>query len=248
MSEPTRNRNNSTKKTEQKSNRGQKRVCIPVEQDEYQAVIEDNNAFRAMLDEYIIEYPAIFPPDITQGYKLNGWMPESTKIPDVCMRRICLHALDDEGKKQIYNIAPSFIMPYMVGYTEDVEKALFLHEKFGVPFWGLTYVFDHDDSYWERMIIALGRCHLVGTTVKDPAKLPNDILADETCAERSRSNGERVCPQSGHNLRHRPPGSPLLPAWRTRSDGWYFGCHFGSAQCKAQCRVQHKSGGAVNRH
>ncbi len=46
-------------------------------------------------------------------------------------------------------------MPYMVGYTEDVEKSLFLHEKFSVPYWGLTYAFGHDDSYWERIVISL---------------------------------------------------------------------------------------------
>ena len=77
----------------------------------------------------------------------------------------------------------------MVGYTEDVEKPLFLHEKFGVPYWGLTYVFGHDDSYWERMVISLGRCHLAGTTVKDPDKLPEDILADE---KHTKLNGEKV--------------------------------------------------------
>ncbi len=65
-----------------------------MKQDDYQAVIEDNNAFRVMLDENIVEYPAIFPPTITQGYKLNGWVTESKKMPDVRMRRICLHALD----------------------------------------------------------------------------------------------------------------------------------------------------------
>jgi hypothetical protein len=160
-----------------------------VEQDDYQAVVEDKGAFRAMLDKYIIEYPAIFPPDIAQGYKLNGWVTESTKIPDIRMRRICLHVQDGEEKKQVYNIAPSFVMPYMVGYTEDVEKALFLHEKFGVPFWGLTYVFAHDDSYWERMVISLGRCHLVGTTVKNPDKLPEDVLADE---KHTKFNGEKT--------------------------------------------------------
>ncbi len=80
-------------------------------------------------------------------------------------------------------------MPYMVGYTEDVEKPLFLHEKFGVPYWGLTYAFGHDDSYWERIVISLGRCHLAGTTVKNPDKLPEDILADE---KHSKLNGEKV--------------------------------------------------------
>jgi hypothetical protein len=189
MSEPEQKRNNSKEKTRIKPNRGTKRIYIPVEQEDYQAVIEDLDAFRTMLDENIAQYPVIFPLDISQGYKLNGWVSESKKIPDVRMRRICLRARDDEGKKQVYNIAPSFVMPYMVGYTEDVEKGLFLHEKFGVPFWGLTYVFGHYDSYWERMVIGLGRYHLVGTTVQSPDKLPEDLLADE---KHTKLNGEKV--------------------------------------------------------
>ena len=38
----------------------------------------------------------------------------------------------------------------MTGYTEAVEKALFLR-RFGVPFWGLAYVFGHTAPYWERL-------------------------------------------------------------------------------------------------
>jgi hypothetical protein len=189
MAKSKRKRNNSHKKSEVKANRGAKRICIPVKQENYQAVFEDNIAFRTMLDEQIAQYPLIFPPDIGQGYKLNGWVAESKKIPDVRMRRICLKARDAEGKEQVYNVAPSFVMPYMVGYTEDVEKGLFLHEKFGVPYWGLTYVFGHNDSYWERMSISLGRYHLVGTTVQEPDKLPVDILVDE---KHGKFNGEKI--------------------------------------------------------
>jgi hypothetical protein len=124
-SETKQKRNNSKEKTKINPQRGTKRICIPIKEEEYQVIIEDANLFRTILDQNIIKYPAIFPPAIKQGYKLNGWVSESQKIPDVRMRRICLTELDDEGKKQVYNIAPSFVMPYMVGYTEDVEKGLF---------------------------------------------------------------------------------------------------------------------------
>ncbi len=69
-------------------------------------------------------------------------------------------------------------MVYRVGETDEVEKALFLR-RFGVPFWGLTYVFGHNDMYWQRMVIGLGRNEIVGTTVKDPDRLPEHVLADE---------------------------------------------------------------------
>ena len=56
---------------------------------------------------------------------------------------------------------------------------MFLRGKFGVPYWGLTRVFGHDDLYWERLELSLGRNSIVGTTVKQAAHLPQDVLADE---------------------------------------------------------------------
>lgn len=56
---------------------------------------------------------------------------------------------------------------------------MFLHEKFGVAFWGLTYVFGRNDMYWYRLIQHLGGNSIVGTTLKAPAKLPEHLLADK---------------------------------------------------------------------
>jgi hypothetical protein len=79
-------------------------------------------------------------------------------------------------------------MPYCVGYTDDVEKALFLR-RFYVPFWALTYLFGRDDDYWYRMEQQFGRYNLVQTVVKDPEKLPQHLLADEKITW---LNGEEV--------------------------------------------------------
>jgi hypothetical protein len=64
----------------------------------------------------------------------------------------------------------------MTGYTDDIEKALFLR-KWAVPHWALAHVFGRDEQYWCRIEHSLGRNSVVGTTVKDPAKLPIDVLA-----------------------------------------------------------------------
>jgi hypothetical protein len=69
-----------------------------------------------------------------------------------------------------------------------VEKALFLR-RFGVPYWGLTYVFGHNDMYWQRLVNHLGRYDLVGTTVKTSEALPVDLLADE---KHIKLNGEKA--------------------------------------------------------
>ncbi len=114
---------------------------------------------------------------IQEGYTLHDERG-SDKLKGIRLRRICLKARDVEGKKQVFTIAPSGVMPYLVGYTDEVEKALFLR-RFDVPFWALTYVFGHNDDYWYRLENYVGRYNIVQTVVKDPEKLPNHLLADE---------------------------------------------------------------------
>jgi hypothetical protein len=151
--------------------------------------VGDKVAFRQVLDEFIAQYPEIFPSAISQGYKLHGLMPVSKKMAEICLRRIQLKTKAEKGQAQIFTVAPCFVLPYMTGYSDDVEKALFLHEKFGVAFWGLTYVFGRNDMYWYRLTQTLGRNSIVGTTLKDPDKLPDHLLADEKHTD---LNGEKA--------------------------------------------------------
>jgi hypothetical protein len=123
------------------------------------------------VDEAYAQHPELFPAAMGEGYKFHDTQV-SAKL-GVRLRRIMLKATGEA-----YNICPSFVMPYMVGYTADVEHALFL-QGFGVPFWGLTHVFGRDDMYWYRLTTAVGRNSIVGTTVKYPESLPEDLLADE---------------------------------------------------------------------
>jgi len=104
------------------------------------------------------------------------------------LRRIRLKAHDSAGKQQVFTIAPSGVMPYWTGYTDEVEKAMFLR-RFDVPFWALTYVFGRDDDYWYRQENHFGRYDIVQTVVKDPQKLPKHLLADEKVTW---LNGEEV--------------------------------------------------------
>ncbi len=94
------------------------------------------------------------------------------------MRRIRLKQDDEQGQGQVFTIVSSEVLPYMVGYTDEVEKALFLR-RFGVPFWGLSYVFGRTDDYWYRISASFGQYEIVSTTLKAPAKLPEHLLADE---------------------------------------------------------------------
>jgi hypothetical protein len=98
----------------------------------------------------------------------------SGKLEGVRLRRICLKTRNAEGKKQVFTIAPSAVLPYFVGMTDEIEKALFLR-RFEVPFWALTYVFGRDDQYWYRLENHFGRYNLVQTVVKARKNSPGTI-------------------------------------------------------------------------
>jgi len=164
-----------------------KRITLPIEMQTYNAIVDDCRAYRKWVDEMIVKHPELFPKAITAGYSLHDGRA-SVKLEGVRLRRICLKTRDSEGKKQAFTLVPSGVMPYLVGYTDEVEKALFLR-RFDVPFWALTYVFGQDDGYWYRMENQFGRYELVQTVVKDPEKLPQHLLADEKITW---LNGEEV--------------------------------------------------------
>src|SRR5690606_5497443 len=132
----------------------------------------DGSAFRAWVDTHRQHYPELFPAEMSEGYQLHD-MRSSRKLPEMQVRRIRL-----KQSGVVYRVLPSFVLPYMTGYTAMVEKALFLR-RFGVPFWGLTYVFGRSDMYWYRLVEHLGRFDVVGTTLKAPEQLPEHLLTDE---------------------------------------------------------------------
>ena len=176
MPKPTRSRVCKTDKESAALFAPTQRLCIPIDPTEYDRILTEPVAFRAYLDGQIAAHPELFPAAIQHGYYLHDILPPSQKLPGLRLRRIKLTAPEAEGA--VYSVAPSFVLPSMTGYTETVEKALFLR-RFGVPFWGLTYVLGHTDAYWERLELRLGHNSLVGTTVKQADHLPSDLLADE---------------------------------------------------------------------
>lgn len=158
------------------------RIVLPIAPAAYAQQIQDRHQFRQWVDAMYRQYPELFPDSFAEGYHLHDQRP-SRKLPAVVIRRIRLPRTGE-----VYRIVPSFVLPYMTGCTADVEKALFLR-RFGVPFWGLTYVFGRSDMYWYRIVEHLGRFDLVGTTVKAADKLPEHLLADEKF---TRLNGQEA--------------------------------------------------------
>lgn len=161
------------------SPRDNRTIILPIEQEKYEPIVRSPQHFRAWIDSNYRRHPELFPATFEQGYKLHD-KNTSDKI-GIQTRRIKLK------NGQVWTLHPSFVMPYMTGYTDEIAKPLFLR-KYGVPYEALVYVFGRDENYWYRMETQFGRKSIVATTVKT-VEIPQDLLADE---HHSTINGKKT--------------------------------------------------------
>jgi hypothetical protein len=131
----------------------------------------DVRKYRTYLAEVAQHHPELFPQALAQGY----WFHDRYAVQKqrCVVRRIKLKATG-----AVFTLRPSFLLPYGIGRTEEVEKALFLRQ-WGVPFAALAYVFGRNAMFWYRTWLSFGRPNLVGTTVKHVTTMPQDLVADE---------------------------------------------------------------------
>ena len=121
------------------STAGTKTICVPgPSESNYQKLIQHGHTFRHCLDAAIDKHPELFPAAITHGYWLHGSV--QSKKRNLTTRRIKLVAT-----QAVYQVRLDFVLPYMTGLTDDVEKALYLR-RFGVPVEALAYVFGRDSK------------------------------------------------------------------------------------------------------
>jgi hypothetical protein len=144
---------------------GDKTICLPIADSmDYDKLVKDRKAFRQYLDQQITQHPELFPAEIEHGYCFHGFRI-SAKL-GLVSRRIRLVV-----NGQAYQLRPDFVMPYMIGKTEAVEKGLYLRQ-FGVPYEAIAYVMGKDPMYWYRASMAFGRPSIVGSTLKDGEAIP----------------------------------------------------------------------------
>ena len=98
--------------------RGHATICLPIEKDEYDAIVENPKGFRQWLDRCYAEMPELFPQGFSGGYAMKDGRT-SVKLGE-SLRRIVLR----QGRS--YSIRPSFLMPYMTARTEEVEGPVVL--------------------------------------------------------------------------------------------------------------------------
>lgn len=165
-----------------RATRGHRTIRLPLTEADYERFLSESEWAREQLDRLYVQHPELFPEGWRQGYVFYGFTQASRKQHLRC-RRVRLRA-----STEVFSIAPAFVMPYMTAPVAEVEKALFLM-RFHVPCWALAYVFGRDAMYWYRLQQGLGRFSVVGTTIKAPERLPQDLVADE---KHSRLEGEKL--------------------------------------------------------
>ena len=150
--------------------RGSSTIVVPIDKDRYGQIVSAPDAFRGFLVECFAAHPELFPEAFASGFRSKDCRT-SAKM-GIPIRRI-----ECKADGSVFSVQPSFVLPYMTGYTDSVADALFLR-TFGVPHWALAKVFGRDPSYWQRLETSLGRSSIVGTTVRTTA-VPEHLAADE---------------------------------------------------------------------
>ena len=148
-----------------------KTIVLPFDEDTYDEFVEDKVAYKAVMNAYIEAHPELFPDTIGEGWSLYGFTKDSVK-QDIRVRRLVTKA---DG--EVWQLRPSFVMPYMTCDTKTAEKILFLQKW--APAWALAHVFEKDVMTIHRLTTHMGRYNIVGTTVKQAEHLPKDAGADE---------------------------------------------------------------------
>ena len=156
--------------------RGAKQIVIPMTRQQYDETWHDTERIRAFVAGCAGSAPELFPSGFDRGYRLHGFGRESRKLPGLKLRKIVL----TDGAS--YWLRPSFVAGYMTGTVDELAYPLLLATH-GVPPWLLKIGFGHSEMDWHRLVERLGRSSLVGTTVRDPTRLPVHLAADEHHAD-----------------------------------------------------------------
>jgi hypothetical protein len=152
--------------------RGAKQIVIPMTRIQYDEIWHDPGRVRTFVDGWVSSSPELFPAGFDRDYRLHGFGRRSRKLPGIRLRKVVA------GDRSCYWLRPSFLAGYMTGTVDELAYPLLLAAH-GVPAWLLKVGFGHSEMFWHRLIERLGHSSLVGTTVRDPARLPSHLAADE---------------------------------------------------------------------
>lgn len=146
-----------------------KTICLDfTNQENYEKGLKSRKLFGKFLERDIKEHPELFPEGINNNWCFFG-LTRTSKKTGIKMRKIQIG-------KEVYQIRPSFVMPYQIGFTEPVSQGFNMKIN-GASFERVVENYGRNAMYWYRAFISIGRNSIVGTTVK--TKIPENILIDE---------------------------------------------------------------------
>jgi len=118
---------NNTEGEKQSPSRGRKPICVPFTSEaQYQAWREDVGQYRTSLTQVSRQHPELLPQALGQGYTFHD--RSRSRKQGVGVRRSKLRAT-----AEVFTLRPSFLLPYGIARTEEVENALYLRQ-WGGPF------------------------------------------------------------------------------------------------------------------
>ena len=110
-----------------------KQICLLLTREQFDVTWHDPLAVRAIVESQLRAFPELFPVEMKAGYRFVGFLPKSARLPDIQLRQIRLR------NGETYTLRPSFVLPYMTGFTNDVEFGLLLLLSVGAGT-GLLYL------------------------------------------------------------------------------------------------------------
>ena len=149
--------------------RGQKTICIPCSQEQYEPIVDNPEQFRRLLDQQIQASPNSLAGD-PAGLPQVGHLPVPQNE---------LEAQEDRTQKWGVLYGPPLLLDAVSDRPHRGRARATFFRKFAVPFWVLTTVFGRYSMYWYRLERSLGRFSLVGTTVSAAECLSDNLAADE---------------------------------------------------------------------
>ena len=98
----------------------QHHICLPFESEaHYAACLRDLARYRQFLQTQFQAHPELFPQAFAHGWQFHSHY--ELKKRHLKLRRI---KLTQTGA--VFTLRPSFLMPYGIAFTKEVEKALYL--------------------------------------------------------------------------------------------------------------------------
>src|SRR5215203_5012313 len=95
-----------------------KTICVPFENEaQYAKCVGDPERFRRHLCAVSARHRELFPEAFAEGFTFHD-LYRSSKL-DVRLRRIKL-----VSTREVFLVRPSFLMPYLIGRTDEIERAL----------------------------------------------------------------------------------------------------------------------------